>query len=203
MPFSPQDWLRANEVIERDLVFQLQTVEAGTSVFGRQNWQLTILVPHPLFGSVVYGLSLPLEALAHAHAAAWGHWYRLQILPLTGQAVQVAQLISVSPAEAEEAQRRLEAIPPSPHLYSARHFVVTLSTTVGLPALLQAQRGQEAWQHVLAVNRIAVEDVTEPEARATIGTLCQYQFKICDSSPELAETVARSLISLAENWSQP
>lgn len=202
MPFSPQDWLGADEVEARELVFQLQTVEAGTSVLGRQNWRITIVVPHPLFGSIVYGMSLPLESLAHAHAAPWEHWYRLRVLSLAEQDAQVAQLVSVTPTEAEEARQRLKAVPSSPHVYPTRHFVISLSTTVGLPAFLWAQRGYESWQHVIAVNGIAVEDIMKPETRSTIGTLCQYQFKIRDGGLELAETVARGIVSMAEGWCQ-
>lgn len=200
MPFSPQDWLTAAEIEQRELVFRLHTVQTGTSAFGKANWLLTIIVPHPLFGSVVYGVPFPLEALAHARAVAWEQWYRLRILPLPEQGLQMPQLVPLAQEEADQAQQRLDAVPSASHLYPTRHYIVGQTTDVGLPALLQVQQGSEPWQHVVSVNGIAVEDVTEPEARATIGTPCCYQFKVRDENPECAEVVVQGLVSMAQNW---
>lgn len=195
---SPQDWLSAAEAEQRQLAFRLITVKAGPSVFGHMIWQLTLVVPHAMFGFIVYGVSLPRAALDHEHAFPWERWYRLRTLPDQDQGMQMAQLVPLSPMEAQQEQTRLASVPPAPHLYPNRHYLVTLTSDVGVANIVRAQRGTECWQHLVAVNGVAIEDLTQPEAAATENTATLYLFKVSDCGPEFAQTSARGLLQLAE-----
>lgn len=194
---SPHDWLSAAEIEQRQFAFRLIAVKAALSAFGQQIWHLTLVVPHPLFGFISYGVSLPRASLEHEQSYPWEHWYRLRTLPTLDQGMQMAQLVPLSPEEEQQEQTRLQSVPAAPHLYPNRHYLVTLDSDIGVASILRVQRGNEAWQHLVAVNGIAIEDLTQPEATATVGTTTRYLFKVYDCGTGFAQTSARGLLQLA------